>query len=223
MLKLIDVKIQDHKTKELLFGPLSYEFYEPGLYYVYGRKSQENAFLSLTMRKRTQTEGQITYRDLKLSRYEELNRTYEDMVYENSSLFIPKLSVLDNYLTQLFAIYKSRDYALDVVAPYLDMMPERINADTPYGELDKPARALVDLFSINFNDYRIALLKDPLGEQPPNVSPLTYIRMLEKLRQNMLIILTGKNKFFDEMEHLDVYKSNDINICRIGEMIDEED
>lgn len=223
MLKFKNVTIKDVKTNEILFGPLSYEFNEPGLYYIYGRKSQENAFLSLVMRKMTQSEGELTYRDLKLSRYEELNRTYEDMIYENRSLFIPKLSILDNYLTQLFAIYKSRDYALDVVAPYLDMMPERINADTPYGKLDKSGKALVDLFSINFSDYRIALLKDPLGEHPEDVLPLTYINMLEKLRQNMIVILTGKNKFFDEMEHLDIYKSNGINICRIGEMIDDED
>lgn len=221
MLTFDAVTFQSASAGSPAFGPFSFSFETTGLYYVRGRELLLQELVALSRRRKVPCSGTVSYKGERLSRYHELNRSYEDLVFESGIKYLPQLSVIDNYLCELFAIYKSRDVALDVVAGYLDKLPNGIDPDQTYGQLGPTEKSLIELFAVNFFDYRVVLLKDTITEKDGTVLT-AYLKMLEQLRQSMLVIIFGQNDLFEQAEHLGGYDRDELKIDRIGEVRDDE-
>lgn len=208
-------------NSEARLDSFTFSFKDKGFYYVQTSGEIIDIFIKLISRQVIEDSGDITYEDIKLNQYHTLNRDYEDLVFINGLKYINKLSVIDNYLCELFYFYYRRDVALDVVATYLDKIPSYIDVDKQYGSYNKSTQSLIELFAVNFFDYSIVLLNKPFDyDEKIN---LDYLKMIDTLRENKLVIYFGSNNTLNDTELLGGYKDKYIRIDEIGEVFDDED
>ena len=208
-------------NSEARLDSFTFSFKDKGFYYVQTSGEIIDIFIKLISRQVIEDSGDITYEDIKLNQYHTLNRDYEDLVFINGLQYINKLSVIDNYLCELFYFYHRRDVALDVVATYLDKIPSYIDVDKQYGSYNKSTQSLIELFAVNFFDYSIVLLNKPFDfDEKINFD---YLKMIDTLRENKLVIYFGSNNTLNDTELLGGYKDKYIRIDEIGEVFDDED
>ena len=90
-----------------------------------------------------------------------------------------------------------------------------------YGSYNKSTQSLIELFAVNFFDYSIVLLNKPFDyDEKIN---LDYLKMIDTLRENKLVIYFGSNNTLNDTELLGGYKDKYIRIDEIGEVFDDED
>ena len=185
-------------NSEARLDSFTFSFKDKGFYYVQTSGEIIDIFIKLISRQVIEDSGDITYEDIKLNQYHTLNRD------------INKLSVIDNYLCELFYFYHRRDVALDVVATYLDKIPSYIDVDKQYGSYNKSTQSLIELFAVNFFDYSIVLLNKPFDfDEKINFD---YLKMIDTLRENKLVIYFGSNNKKNDTELLGGYKHKYIRI-----------
>lgn len=219
MLKFHDVSYSINSKDKL--DSFTFSFKDKGFYYVQTSDEIIDILIKLISRQVIEDSGDITYEDKKLNQYHTLNRDYEELVFINGIKYIGKLSIIDNYLCELFYFYHRRDIALDVVATYLDQIPNYIDVDKKYESYNKSTQSIIELFAVNFFDYSIVLLNKPF-EKDEKIN-LDYLKMIDTLRENKLVIYFGSNKTLDETELLGGFKNDIIKIDEIGEVFDDED
>ena len=220
MLEFNNVTLDTEDSNKL--QSFTFSFKDKGFYYVQTSEEIKDILIKLISRQIIETSGEITYDNIRLNQYQTLNHDYEDLVFISGIKYINKLSVVDNYLCELFPYYHRNDISLDVVATYLDKMPYYIDVDKKYGSYNKSTQSLIELFAVNFFDYSIVLLNNPF-EVYDNEINIDYLKMIDELRQNKLVIYFGKNITLDSVELLGGYKSDLIKIDEIGEVIDDEE